>query len=127
MKSWTVKLKFKVKKLKLKEVEVRESNVAIVCNWKQNINQWTAIIVSMFSSWFQVQRQGSMRVVFKRLWNEEKFQMFAKGLSARLVQSASASFSIILGIETIKRFAINEEYKHLVRWWTLGEFVFILE
>ncbi|KAL5288866.1 SLC25A44 family protein [Megaselia abdita] len=64
----------------------------------------------------QVQRQASIKVVFKSLWKEEHFHMFTKGLSARLAQSAAASFSIILGIETIKRFAINEEYKHLVRW-----------
>lgn len=42
--------------------------------------------------------------------------MFFKGLSARLVQSAVFSFSIILGYETIKRVAINDQYKHLVRW-----------
>lgn len=50
------------------------------------------------------------------LWTEERMHMFAKGLSARLVQSAVFSFSIILGYETIKRIAINDQYKHLVKW-----------
>ncbi|XP_031825698.1 solute carrier family 25 member 44 [Nomia melanderi] len=64
----------------------------------------------------QVQRLDSMFSAFKVLWVEERFQMFTKGLSARLVQSASFSFSIILGYETIKRFSINEEYKNYIRW-----------
>lgn len=77
---------------------------------------FTQNFIQVFIYRFQVQRLGSMRIVFKELWKEERLHMFTKGLSARLVQSAAASFSIILGYETIKRFAINEEYKHLVRW-----------
>lgn len=53
---------------------------------------------------------------FKILWVEEGFKMFSKGLSARLVQSACFSCSIILGYETIKRVSINEEYKNYIRW-----------
>lgn len=64
----------------------------------------------------QVQRLGSMRDAFSDLWNEERLQMFTKGLSARLIQSATFSFSIILGYETIKRFSVKEEYKEMVRW-----------
>ncbi|XP_054015761.1 solute carrier family 25 member 44 [Hylaeus anthracinus] len=64
----------------------------------------------------QVQRLDSMFSAFKVLWVEERLQMFTKGLSARLVQSACFSFSIILGYETIKRFSINEEYKSYIRW-----------
>lgn len=64
----------------------------------------------------QVQRLDSMFSAFKDLWVEERLQMFTKGLSARLVQSACFSFSIILGYETIKRFSINEEYKSYIRW-----------
>ncbi|XP_076632399.1 solute carrier family 25 member 44 isoform X2 [Colletes latitarsis] len=64
----------------------------------------------------QVQRLDSMFSTFKVLWVEERLQMFTKGLSARLVQSACFSFSIILGYETIKRFSINEEYKSYIRW-----------
>ncbi|CAK9807676.1 Solute carrier family 25 member 44 [Anthophora quadrimaculata] len=64
----------------------------------------------------QVQRLDSMFNAFKVLWVEERLQMFTKGLSARLVQSACFSFSIILGYETIKRFSITEEYKGYIRW-----------
>ncbi|XP_055716422.1 solute carrier family 25 member 44 [Phlebotomus papatasi] len=64
----------------------------------------------------QVQRLGSIRVAFNELWAEEKMHMFFKGLSARLVQSAAFSFSIILGYETIKRISVKEQYKHLVKW-----------
>lgn len=64
----------------------------------------------------QVQRLDSMFSAIKVLWMEERLQMFTKGLSARLVQSACFSFSIILGYETIKRFSITEEYKGYIRW-----------
>ncbi|XP_043267478.1 solute carrier family 25 member 44 [Venturia canescens] len=64
----------------------------------------------------QVQRLDSMCNAFKILWLEEGCKMFTKGLSARLVQSACFSFSIILGYETIKRMSINDEYKSFIRW-----------
>jgi len=64
----------------------------------------------------QVQRLDSMLSAFRILWIEEGLHMFTKGLSARLVQSACFSFSIILGYETIKRVSITEEYKSYIRW-----------
>lgn len=64
----------------------------------------------------QVHRLDSMSVAFRELWREEKLNCFFKGLSARLVQSAAFSFSIILGYETIKRIAVDEQYKHQIRW-----------
>ncbi|KAK6635486.1 hypothetical protein RUM44_000738 [Polyplax serrata] len=64
----------------------------------------------------QVQRTGSMAKTFHVLWSEEKLRIFTKGLSARLVQSATFSFSIILGYETIKRISVTEEYKHHIKW-----------
>lgn len=64
----------------------------------------------------QVQRLDSFSRATQELWREEKFRMFFKGLSARLVQSAAFSSSIILGYETIKRISVNEQYKHMVRW-----------
>lgn len=64
----------------------------------------------------QVQRLESFQRAAFDLWREEHFRMFFKGLSARLVQSAAFSFSIILGYETIKRIAVREEYKHRIRW-----------
>ena len=64
----------------------------------------------------QVQRLDSMKLAFRELWREERMLCFVKGLSARLVQSAAFSFSIILGYETIKRIAVDEEYKEYIRW-----------
>jgi solute carrier family 25, member 44 len=64
----------------------------------------------------QVQRLESFMLAANELWTEERLKMFFKGLSARLVQSAVFSFSVILGYETIKRIAIQEEYKHRIRW-----------
>lgn len=64
----------------------------------------------------QVQRLDSFGRAAQALWTEEKFHMFFKGLSARLVQSAAFSFSIILGYETIKRISVHEQYRHLIRW-----------
>lgn len=64
----------------------------------------------------QVQRLDSFARAAVELWIEEKFHMFFKGLSARLVQSAAFSFSIILGYETIKRISVNDQYKHMIKW-----------
>ncbi|XP_045783559.1 solute carrier family 25 member 44 [Maniola jurtina] len=65
----------------------------------------------------QVEGVGSMRQVFKELWREEGLVgLYAKGLSARLVQSACFSFCIILGYESIKRVSVSDEYRARVRW-----------
>ncbi|XP_063545377.1 solute carrier family 25 member 44 [Cydia strobilella] len=65
----------------------------------------------------QVEGVGTMRKVFKDLWAEEGlWGLYAKGLSARLLQSACFSSSIILGYETIKRLAVADQYRAHVRW-----------
>ncbi|XP_048003092.1 solute carrier family 25 member 44, partial [Leguminivora glycinivorella] len=65
----------------------------------------------------QVEGVGTMRHVFKDLWAEEGlWGLYAKGLSARLLQSACFSSSIILGYETIKRLALADQYRAHVRW-----------
>ncbi|XP_046397421.1 solute carrier family 25 member 44 [Ischnura elegans] len=64
----------------------------------------------------QVQRLDSMGQTFRILWSEEGMRMFSKGLSARLVQSAVFSSSIILAYESIKRFSVKDEYRHLITW-----------
>lgn len=64
----------------------------------------------------QVQRIGSFTRALKELWQEERVQMYTKGLSVRLIQSATYSFSIILGYETIKRVSVTDEYKEFIRW-----------
>ncbi|CAH1642809.1 unnamed protein product [Spodoptera littoralis] len=65
----------------------------------------------------QVEGVGTMRQIFKTLWAEEGLVgLYFKGLSARLLQSACFSFSIILGYESIKRVALSDEFKPRVRW-----------
>lgn len=65
----------------------------------------------------QVQGEGTIRQTAVQLFREEGLHgMFMKSLTARLVQSACFSFTIILGYETIKRLSLNEEYKRRVRW-----------
>ena len=50
------------------------------------------------------------------LWHEEHLGVFTKSLSARLIQSITFSFFIILGYETIKRWSLLEQYESTVRW-----------
>nr|CAG4648028.1 EOG090X08ST [Moina brachiata]SVE93098.1 EOG090X08ST [Moina brachiata] len=64
----------------------------------------------------QVQGLDSIRQTFRILWQEERFYMFAKGLTARLIMSTFYSFSIILGYESVKRWSVKEEYREQIRW-----------
>lgn len=80
------------------------------------INGWINILHKNDSLSSQVQRLSSVEIACRELWREEHLGIFVKGLSARLVQSAAFSFSIIVGYETIKRISIQEEYKHLIKW-----------
>ena len=47
---------------------------------------------------------------------EERFNIFKKGLTARLSHSCVYSLFIIFGYETVKRVSLKEEYKGQVRW-----------
>uniref|UniRef100_A0A0B6ZS60 Solute carrier family 25 member 44 n=1 Tax=Arion vulgaris TaxID=1028688 RepID=A0A0B6ZS60_9EUPU len=51
-----------------------------------------------------------------QLWKEDGVWLVTKGLSARLVQSITFSFFLMLGYETIKRWSVLEEYKDRIRW-----------
>lgn len=63
----------------------------------------------------QVEGVGTMKQIFKTLWAEEGLVgLYFKGLSARLLQSACFSFSIILGYESIKRVALSDEFTRAV-------------
>lgn len=67
---------------------------------------------------FTVQVEGRpFNATVRTLWEEEGWWMMTKGLSARLVQSVTFSFFIILGYETIKRWSLLDHYKDKVRWW----------
>ncbi|XP_064644945.1 solute carrier family 25 member 44-like [Lineus longissimus] len=63
----------------------------------------------------QVEGKTFSRTV-RTLWAEEQMGMFMKGLSARMIQSVTFSFFIILGYESIKRVSLLEEHKDKVRW-----------
>ncbi|KAF7997650.1 hypothetical protein HCN44_006221 [Aphidius gifuensis] len=49
--------------------------------------------------------------------------MFAKCLSARLIQSPCFYFAIILGYKTIKRWSSYSEYKRCIRCWVSHLFI----
>jgi solute carrier family 25 protein 44 len=54
--------------------------------------------------------------ILRELWQEERFSIFTKGLTARLSHSCVYSLFIIFGYETVKRVSLKEEYKGQVRW-----------
>jgi len=64
----------------------------------------------------QVEGTCTAREAAMRLWQEERYKMFTKGLSARFIQSSFFSFLIILGYETVKRLSLKEEFKNSVPW-----------
>nr|CAG4649464.1 EOG090X08ST [Scapholeberis mucronata]SVE93711.1 EOG090X08ST [Scapholeberis mucronata] len=64
----------------------------------------------------QVQRLNSIGETFRILWREERFYMFTKGLTARIIMSTFYSFSIILGYESVKRWSVKEQYREQIRW-----------
>ncbi|CAF1398197.1 unnamed protein product, partial [Adineta steineri] len=49
--------------------------------------------------------------IMNELWQEERFRVFTKGLTARLSHSCVYSFFIIFGYETVKRISLKEEYQ----------------
>ncbi|XP_023020963.1 solute carrier family 25 member 44 isoform X2 [Leptinotarsa decemlineata] len=64
----------------------------------------------------QVQRIEGFGAAFRNLWLEEGLKMFTKGLSVRLIQSATSSSLVIIMYETIKRVSVNEEYREYIKW-----------
>ncbi|KAK7096039.1 solute carrier family 25 member 44-like [Littorina saxatilis] len=65
----------------------------------------------------RIQVEGqTWKETVETLWEEEGYWILTKGLSARLVQSVTFSFFIILGYETIKRWSLLDRYKDKVRW-----------
>jgi solute carrier family 25 protein 44 len=63
----------------------------------------------------QVQRLPILATV-RLLWETERFNVFSKGLTARMTSSVIYSLAIILGYETVKRWSVHEQYKDLVKW-----------
>jgi len=63
----------------------------------------------------QVQRRPFIET-FVKLWREERFRIFTKGLSARMTSSTIYSVAIIFGYETVKKWSVLDEYKDKVMW-----------
>ena len=70
--------------------------------------------LTMFCSRQQLskERQSSL-LVLRKLWHQEGYRLFYKGLTARLSYSAFYSVFIICGYETVKRLSLKPEYKHI--------------
>ncbi|CAF1047321.1 unnamed protein product [Rotaria sordida] len=62
------------------------------------------------------QERRKVMQIMHELWQEERFKVFTKGLTARLSHSCVYSLFIIFGYETVKRISLKEEYKGQVRW-----------
>jgi solute carrier family 25 protein 44 len=62
------------------------------------------------------QERRQVLQILRELWQEERLNIFKKGLTARLSHSCIYSLFIIFGYETVKRISLKEEYKEHMRW-----------
>lgn len=63
----------------------------------------------------QVQRKTIPETI-KILWESERFNVFNKGLTARMTSSCIYSLAVIFGYETVKKMSVLPEYKASVLW-----------
>jgi len=63
----------------------------------------------------QVQRK-SIPDTIKVLWETERFNIFRKGLTARMSSSCIYSLAVIFGYETVKKMSVLPQYKNNVAW-----------
>lgn len=63
----------------------------------------------------QVQRRTIPDTV-RILWQQERFNIFKKGLTARMTSSCIYSLAVIFGYETVKKMCVKPEYKDAVLW-----------
>jgi len=63
----------------------------------------------------QVQRRTIPETV-RLLWQTERFNIFKKGLTARMTSSCIYSLAVIFGYETVKKMAVLPEYQASVAW-----------
>merc|ERR1719309_189636 len=63
----------------------------------------------------QVQRK-SIPDTIKHLWETERFNIFKKGLTARMSSSCIYSLAVIFGYETVKKMSVLPQYKNNVAW-----------
>lgn len=64
-------------------------------------------IMDLVRTRYQLENSQSLRECVKRLWREERWSVFHKGLSARIIQNAPTSAIMIIGYETVKRLSIK--------------------
>ena len=64
----------------------------------------------------QVRRIKSILMAARILWKEERWNIFIKGISARITHSALSSTFIAAGYETLKRLSLHEKYRGSVKW-----------
>ena len=53
---------------------------------------------------------------FTHLWRTERWAIFHKGLSARMISATIANFFVICGYETVKKISVYEELSEKVLW-----------
>jgi len=63
----------------------------------------------------QVQRRTIPETI-KVLWETERFNIFKKGLTARMTSSCIYSLAVIFGYETVKKMSVLPQYKNSVAW-----------
>lgn len=63
----------------------------------------------------QVQRR-TIPDTIRVLWETERFNIFKKGLTARMTSSCIYSLAVIFGYETVKKMSVLPQYKSSVAW-----------
>jgi len=63
----------------------------------------------------QVQRRTIPETI-RVLWRAERFNIFKKGLTARMTSSCIYSLAVIFGYETVKKMSVLPQYKASVAW-----------
>ena len=93
-------------------------NTAIQCVAAMSSSCTTALMTNpldLAKTRVQVQRKPFIDTCMK-LWREERFKIFTKGLSARMTSSMIYGVAIIFGYETVKKWSVLDEYKDKVMW-----------
>jgi len=63
----------------------------------------------------QVQRK-TIPETMRILWEQERLNIFRKGLTARMMTSSLYSLAVIFGYETVKKFSVYPEYEASILW-----------
>ncbi|KAL6730425.1 hypothetical protein Aduo_001403 [Ancylostoma duodenale] len=71
--------------------------------------------MEMFRIRLQVHRTN-YRDTLARMIRNEKYFIFTKGLTPRLLSNSIYSCIVMVGYEVVKRFCVLPEYKDMVKW-----------